>query len=281
MQRRYPKMVRSSQRHLGLVRAMPAALVLAAAAPVALAADPPSVVWSSVTPTRDLRHVARDGTTLWFGTLLGGVVEWDTATNTGRVFTQTSHGLPRNTIKDIAVDSAGGVWAATDRGVAHRPAGAAPDDPWIVFDPDNSPLGDPIIEAVRGDPSQGIWIGTFDSGLYHFDGAVWTHFSTTNSNLGDRFITALEFDPAGNLWVGVWGDGVDRWSWPQTNRPVTRSWHTREPAARTSGAGIRCRHIARGLDKRRAPRSGEVHASPTASPTCAAGADALRATPDR
>jgi len=51
---------------------------------------------------------------------------------------------------------------------------------------------------ARGD---GLWIGTFRSGLYHWKGGTLEHFTTEEGLLNDN-IGDLVFDPSGHLWIG-------------------------------------------------------------------------------
>lgn len=174
--------------------------------------------WLSHTQVTDIKLAAQDGTTIWFGSFNGGIFEWDTTTNTGRAYTFNEHCLPSNSIEDIAVDVNGNVWAATFRGLARRPAGNGPNDPWDTFDSSNSGLTDDAVTAVAAEPTGGVWVGTFEGGLFFFDGINWTNFNTANSPLGDNFVTSLAVDPAGNKWIGTFGnfvyrfDGVSTWT---------------------------------------------------------------------
>jgi len=47
-----------------------------------------------------------------------------------------------------------------------------------------------------------IWVGTFNTGLYQFDGTTWTHY-TTSDGLANDTIQALTSDTNGILWIGT------------------------------------------------------------------------------
>jgi hypothetical protein len=231
-----------------------------AAPQVSLAAvtPPPGVVWSSVVDYTNLAHVAADGTTLWFGALAGGVVEWDTVNKTFRSYTQSSHALPSNQIQGIAVDTTGAVWIATFHGLGERPAGAAAGDPWITYDETNSGLTDNLVNSVSADPAGGIWVGTYSGGLFHYDGQTWVNYTVANSGLTDLYVTSTATDLAGDLWLGAWSDGVNRFdgaNWTRYTRvntgtpppPAFRLIHpmTWGCSVRSSGCAASTRSAAR------------------------------------
>ncbi len=169
-----------------------------------------NVEFSSHVNSNDLVTVARQGDVLWFGTRAGGVMEYDTALHQIRTYTRNSHGLPSDSIEDITVGPAGDVWIATFRGLGHRPAGAAPGDAWQVLNADNSFLPENLIMAVAADPVAGVWIGTFDSGVFHQAGETVVNHNASNSPLSDNFVTSIVIDPAGAKWFGLFSDAVDR-----------------------------------------------------------------------
>lgn len=170
------------------------------------------------TAAQDLVSVARHGDTLWFGSGGGGVVEFSTLDATFNVYTPARHALPDVFIRAIAVDNDGNVWAATDFGLAVKAAGTPFDAPWTVFGDGDDPLTDSNIFDVAADPAGGVWVATFDEGLFHFANETWTNFNTSNSPLADRFVTSLTVADDGALWMGLFGDFVQRFdgvSWTQ------------------------------------------------------------------
>ena len=89
------------------------------------------------------------------------------------------------------------------------PGSAAPGTSWTVWDNGNSPIAG-ALTSVAVDVDGSVWAGTWDAGLYRFDGVAWTHYDVLNSGLSDNYVTSIEIDPSGNKWIGVWSEGVDR-----------------------------------------------------------------------
>jgi len=59
--------------------------------------------------------------------------------------------------------------------------------------------------ALLEDQHQGIWIGTADSGLFHYDGGDFE-----NIPVSDEQITSLTEDREGNIWAGTESGGLNR-----------------------------------------------------------------------
>jgi ligand-binding sensor domain-containing protein/signal transduction histidine kinase len=77
-----------------------------------------------------------------------------------------------------------------------------------------------IISIAPDKENDGLWLGTWENGLLHFDTktsqfiSLSSHFfSTNNSNLPTIFCIAL--DKAGKLWLGTYGNGLISFD-PQT-----------------------------------------------------------------
>ncbi len=181
--------------------------VTAAQAPVELADRAPvpqaSRHWRELTYDKTSTHLAFDGEILWIGTSGGGVIRWDTGTSTYQKFTRVGAGLADNSVNDMTLEG-DEPWVATNRGLSHWNGRR-----WRTFDGTNSPLAS-LVTAIAVDEAGVKWIGTYDAGLFLYDGATWTNLNTTNSGLSDDFVTSIELDAAGAAWIGAWGDGVDR-----------------------------------------------------------------------
>lgn len=160
--------------------------------------------WRSLTYDKLSSHLAFDGSLLWIGTVGGGVIRWDTATGTYVKSTRVDHGLASDFVNDMTLEH-GLPWVATDRGLSHWNGVR-----WTTFDGSNSPLSS-LVTAVDVDAAGVKWIGTYDAGLFLYDGKGWKNLSTANSGLSDDFVTSIELDASGAAWIGVWGDGVDRY----------------------------------------------------------------------
>ncbi len=60
-----------------------------------------------------------------------------------------------------------------------------------------------IISDIEFDQSNGLWFGTINSGIYHYDGTNFTNYTTSNSDLPDNNATNVIIDDNGNLWIGT------------------------------------------------------------------------------
>jgi hypothetical protein len=69
-----------------------------------------------------------------------------------------------------------------------------------------------FIVSMIHDGAGGVWIGTEDHGLYHYDpnandGKPWRQFAVKDG-LGDNNAYALALDRLGRIWVGHLNHGV-------------------------------------------------------------------------
>ncbi|HPF52188.1 MAG TPA: two-component regulator propeller domain-containing protein, partial [Draconibacterium sp.] len=78
------------------------------------------------------------------------------------------------------------------------------------------------ISAIAANCLNNRWFGTYDSGIWNFDGTDWTNYSESNSNLAYNSVVynSMALDSKNNLWVGTlkstMGTGVtmyDRSQW--------------------------------------------------------------------
>jgi ligand-binding sensor domain-containing protein len=115
-------------------------------------------------------------------------------------FNTSNSGLPNNTVRCVAIDSANNVWAGTDFGLAKFDG-----TNWEIFNTQNSGLTDNLIRAIEFDSLGHLWVGTLIEGLFHYDGVSWTNYSMANSGLPDNQIKDIEFDLDGFLWVATTG----------------------------------------------------------------------------
>jgi ligand-binding sensor domain-containing protein len=67
------------------------------------------------------------------------------------------------------------------------------------------------------DKAGNIWFGTFNAGLYKYDGQSFTRFTTANGLSSNSVLSLLE-DREGNIWIGT-GAGLCRYD-GKTIRPV-------------------------------------------------------------
>lgn len=124
--------------------------------------------------------------------------------------------LSSDRIADIAVDSGGRVWVATNNGLNvlsgtySRENRELEIDDWRIYTTEDG-LPSNEIKAVEEGRGGSIWVGT-EGGLAQIepDGTVAFSFTTGNSCLVDNRINSLLFDDAnGELWIGTL-DGLSR-----------------------------------------------------------------------
>jgi ligand-binding sensor domain-containing protein len=157
---------------------------------------------------------------LWFGTTGQGVFRYD-----GKSFTHftTRGGLNGNAVSSMVEDRKGNIWFGTDAGLAlydgktfaHIPLSFTggshaypPASPNGKVPPDNA------VTSMLEDRSGKLWFGT-DSGVYRYDGKVFTRFLTdpavTNDHgLSLRLVQGMVEDKRGNIWFTTKLEGVCR-----------------------------------------------------------------------
>ncbi len=73
------------------------------------------------------------------------------------------------------------------------------------------------ITSVVEDRNGHLWFGSYDNGVYQFDGEHFTRY-TTRDGLGHNYVPHLFSDREGNLWFGTWGGGLCRYDgWRYSN----------------------------------------------------------------
>jgi len=95
----------------------------------------------------------------------------------------------------------GGIWICSDHQLIKFSVGKSPEN-CGTFEPKNA---DAEPSVLLEDHEGGVWIGTSDSGLFHYDGSHFENIPTS----GDR-ITSLTQDREGNIWAGTGNCGLDR-----------------------------------------------------------------------
>ena len=132
------------------------------------------------------------------------------------ISTSSESRLSSDRVADIAVDSGGRVWVATNNGLNvlsgtyTRENRELEIDDWRIYTTEDG-LPSNEIKAVEEGRGGNIWVGT-EGGLAQIepDGRVAFAFTTGNSCLVDNRINSLLFDEAnGELWVGTL-DGLSR-----------------------------------------------------------------------
>ena len=96
------------------------------------------------------------------------------------------------------------LWIGTGQGIIRYDTRTNED--YKVYDNQNHLLSNGIF-AIRMDPENRPWVGTYGGGLSHCDGKQWHHYNTPQG-LNDAFVYDIEFDK-NSLWLATWS-GVNR-----------------------------------------------------------------------
>jgi ligand-binding sensor domain-containing protein len=148
----------------------------------ALATDPAGNVW------------------IGYGTNGGGLQKFDGTTFV--TYTPSNSAFPDLFVRDIAIDAAGVVWAATANGAAQQSGNS-----WISY---TTGLPSNNVQDVAIDPTtNNVWFATM-GGLAKRSGSAWTAYTTSNSALPTNSITSIMVDPAGDVWAGSGTNGIVR-----------------------------------------------------------------------
>jgi len=115
----------------------------------------------------------------------------------------TADGLSSTIVSDIAFDSAGRLWIATeDKGVNRLDYRGTlsdkSDDRWIHYTELNN-MASNRVTRLAADRENGMWVGTENGISYILDGLPIQNFQGALST----FITALAVDPVNNKWFGT------------------------------------------------------------------------------
>jgi len=140
---------------------------------------------------------------IWAGTLDGGVAEINPVTLQYKIFTEADF-LTNNHVNAMATDSFGNIWAGTIDGIS-------------VFNPQKHSheiigkadgLSSNNIAALYCDSKGNIWIGTRGGGLnvMYKNGTVKS-FSQKNE-FSHHSASSITGDKHGNIWIGTEGGGI-------------------------------------------------------------------------
>jgi diguanylate cyclase (GGDEF)-like protein len=139
--------------------------------------------------------------------------------------------LPDDSAWSLGLDPQGRLLAGFRHGVARFDGRRF--SPW----PLPNPLSDKVVRAIAADDAGGLWFGTRNDGLFHWDGRGWRQFKPPEY---PELRTYAAFkDKRGVLWFGT-REGVARWNgdgftvWRQEQGlPDNTVWMIREdPAGR-------------------------------------------------
>ncbi|MDM8544978.1 two-component regulator propeller domain-containing protein [Candidatus Venteria ishoeyi] len=162
----------------------------------------------------ELLHDNEDG--FWITTKDTGLVHFDAlATGAWTVYNQDNTGFPNNRIQTLLLDEDDAVWLGfgldeLDPGI---PGGLARRDQlgnWTFWAKNASTLPDDDITALLMDGVGGLWIGTRNQGLLHWNDMqqMQAHFQELPEQLPGSSIQGLMDDGNGGLWIAVYWSGL-------------------------------------------------------------------------
>ncbi len=62
------------------------------------------------------------------------------------------------------------------------------------------------ITAIKKDASNYLWVSTYGSGVFSWDGYNWTNYDSGNSPFTHNYFTWLDIDEDNNLWTACYGE---------------------------------------------------------------------------
>jgi signal transduction histidine kinase/ligand-binding sensor domain-containing protein/CheY-like chemotaxis protein len=170
-------------------------------------------------PDERVMALLRDrGGALWIGTMAGGLVRFDPASGSRRVFLHADGdpaSLPADGVMSLYQDRSGALWVGSFGGGLGRYDPATGGFVRYPFGrEDGSGLSNGNASAIAEDSLGNLWIGTIGGGLNLFDRHTGSfhHFRRRDgdtASLSDDTVYALHVDSRGELWAGTAGGGVD------------------------------------------------------------------------
>lgn len=135
-----------------------------------------------------------DSGNAWLAVWGGGLVKLSKDRKHWKTYDSHNSGLENEFITQMAFDQNGILWLGTD-GDLTRFDGKQ----WNLI---HLPATENIILSVAVDPQNNIWIGTYDQGLYRYDGRqlqkIWGGRKSMESGVND-----IAFDQNGNVWIAT------------------------------------------------------------------------------
>ncbi len=134
----------------------------------------------------------------WIATFGGGVIRYDG--NEVQIFNE-NNGLVDNRVFTVYSDSEDLLWAGTRSGISIIRDGE-------VQAPGQLYEGLRLVRAIYEDNETGErWIGTYQDGVYHYDGDRLTVYDDTN-HLENNTVMNLQKDSEGRIWMATYGGVV-------------------------------------------------------------------------
>ena len=171
----------------------------------------------------DIRSLkVENDTTLWIGTIQGGL--YKKSTNTWINYNESNSGLHDNLVRGIEIDSSEIVWLATSEGVSRFDGNS-----WQLWNIANNGLLTNNITSIRTGFLNEKYMGTINGGLLYFDALDnLTMHSIVESGLPDNSSLAIEIDSTGQPWFATpaaglvtdLGNGGPWQGWNVSNSPI-------------------------------------------------------------
>ncbi|MEL7534906.1 MAG: two-component regulator propeller domain-containing protein, partial [Bacteroidota bacterium] len=153
--------------------------------------------------------ILKEGPYLWLAVYSGGIDRMDL--RTGEIAhlkadPQHPNGLPTDDVRVLYKDRQGDIWAGTEKGICLM-VGQAPES--LHF---QTFLPHVKVYSLRATDSLGIWIGTFNHGLYYLNKAdgSFKHYTTEDGLTGNSVFGILK-DDEGHIWLST-NNGIARFS---------------------------------------------------------------------
>ena len=156
--------------------------------------------WDGYLHQREVKALAIQSGKLWIGTS-NRLIQMDPATQT-ILARFDEFNAPLVTVNALAVDPEGDLWVG-GFGLQRFDGNS-----WTSFHAGNSPLNG-TVTSLAFDAQGRLCAGTFDKGLFRYDGATWEHFPLISSDMPYIRMANLLPDSAGGIWVacgGVWSN---------------------------------------------------------------------------
>jgi signal transduction histidine kinase/ligand-binding sensor domain-containing protein/DNA-binding response OmpR family regulator len=152
--------------------------------------------------------------TVWIGTNKGGINYYSPQSAHFSFYKQTGNiNNNENDVLRIVETPDHNLWIASDGGgLVFFDRAEGKFKSYSKGKNSNQGLSSNIIVSMISDGREGLWIGTYLSGLNHFDGKTFTTYRHDNGDentISDDSIWSLFIDSRGNLWVGTLTKGID------------------------------------------------------------------------
>ncbi len=151
---------------------------------------------------RDFERYVSGNTDLMLISHDNGISFFNPSTGMFSNINSTNSNLPGGTCYDATIDDDGGIWVATDQGVAYSTDFGGT---WQIFNPQNSGITGNYIRSVAYGNGE-VYIGTFYSGLcgYEISSETWTNYTPFIST---QPVMNLHFAD-GKLFIANWSEGL-------------------------------------------------------------------------